>query len=193
MSDFSKCVVYTLQYEGIDTSKGGAYVDHPLDKGGATKYGISLNFAKNVKDLNLMDKDGNSIISKEDIKKLTFDDAVNIYKKYFWDRFGLDEVENNQKAFLVFDASVNHGYKGAAKIVQKSLNKIGFNLLVDGVYGPKTKAALIEADSQKFIQAFQETRTQYYEAIVRANPSQKVFLKGWLNRIKCTTRDLNYV
>ncbi len=193
MSDFSKCVVYTLQYEGIDSSKGGSYVDHPNDKGGATKYGISLAFAKTVKDLNLMDKDGNRIITKEDIKKLTFDDAVQIYKKYFWDKFGLDEVEDNQKAFLVFDASVNHGSKGAAKIIQKSLNKIGYNLLVDGVYGPKTKAALIEADSQEFIQSFQETRTQYYEAIVRANPSQRVFLNGWLNRIKWTTRDLNYV
>lgn len=193
MSDFTKCVHFTLQYEGIDTSPGGAYSDHPSDRGGPTKYGICLMFAKDVRDMNLMDKDGNRVITKEDIKKLTFDDAIKIYKKYFWDRFNLDSVEDNQKAFLVFDACVNHGYRGATKIVQKTLNKCGYNLLVDGIYGPKTRNALINADSQKFIKVFQEVRTDYYYAIVRNNPSQKVFLKGWLNRIKWTTRDLNYV
>lgn len=192
MSDFEKCITKTLRYEGVSSSSEG-YVDHPNDRGGATKYGISCAFVKDTGDVDFFDMNGDLKIDKRDIQLLTFDKAVETYKKYFWDVFSLDEVEENEKAFLIFDAAVNHGVKGAAKLTQRALNECGYNLVVDGICGRKTKQALLVCPKDKFIKAFQDKRTSLYKAIVDKNPSQQVFLKGWLNRISWTTEDLAYV
>ena len=192
MSDFTKCITKTLRYEGVSSSSEG-YVDHPNDRGGATKYGISYSFVKDTGNVEFFDMNGDLKIDKRDIQLLTFEKAVEAYKKYFWDVFELDDIEENEKAFLVFDAAVNHGIKGAAKLVQRALNVCGCSLKVDGIYGPKTKKALQDCAVEDFIAAFQSKRTSLYQAIVANNPSQKVFLNGWLNRVKWTYQDIAYV
>ena len=192
MSDFTKCITKTLRYEGVSSSSEG-YVDHPNDRGGATKYGISYSFVKDTGNVEFFDMNGDLKIDKRDIQLLTFEKAVEAYKKYFWDVFDLDDIEENEKAFLVFDAAVNHGIKGAAKLVQRALNVCGCSLKVDGIYGPKTKKALQDCAVEDFIAAFQSKRTSLYQAIVANNPSQKVFLNGWLNRVKWTYQDIAYV
>jgi hypothetical protein len=53
--------------------------------------------------------------------------------------------------------------------------------------------ALQECGVEDFIAAFQSKRTSLYQAIVAKNPSQKVFLNGWLNRVKWTYQDIAYV
>ena len=192
MSDFEKCITKTLRYEGVSSSSEG-YVDHPNDKGGATKYGISYSFVKDTGDIDFFDMNGDLKIDKRDIQLLTFEKAVETYKKYFWDVFDLDNIVDNKKAFLIFDAAVNHGIKGATKLLQRTLNVCGFELKVDGIYGSKTKRALQECDTEEFVAAFQQKRTSLYQTIVNNNPSQNVFLKGWLNRIDWTNRDIAYV
>ena len=193
MSDFSKCVVHTLSYEGIDSSPTGSYSNHPLDKGGPTKYGISLKFAKGTKDFELFDATKDKRIDSDDIRVLSFDDAVQAYKKYFWDYFDLDTIEDNKKCFVVFDAAVNHGIGGATKLMQKTLVDLGYNVTIDGLYGPKTKAAFVNAQPEDFVINFLDKRESLFRAIVKNNPSQKVFLKGWLNRIENIKRDMKYV
>ena len=192
MSDFEKCITKTLRYEGVSPSSEG-YVDHPNDRGGATKFGISYSFVKDTGNIDFFDMNGDLKIDKRDIQLLTFEKAVEAYKKYFWDVFELDDIVDNKKAFLIFDAAVNHGIKGATKLLQRVLNVCGFELKVDGIYGPKTKRALQECDTEEFVAAFQQKRTSLYQSIVNNNPSQKVFLRGWLNRIDWTNRDIAYV
>ena len=167
MSDFKKCITKTLRYEGVSSSSEG-YVDHPNDRGGATKYGISYSFVKDTGDVEFFDMNGDMKIDKRDIQQLTFEKAVETYKKYFWDVFGLDEIE-------------------------RSLNECGYSLKVDGIFGPKSKRALEECAVEDFISAFQKKRASLYQAIVANNPSQSVFLSGWLNRIDWTNRDIAYV
>jgi len=40
-----------------------------------------------------------------------------------------------------------------------------------------------EAMGDYFLRALIEERRNFYYTIVEANPSQQVFLKGWLNRV----------
>ena len=62
------------------------------------------------------------------------------------------------------------------------------------VVAPKdAKTALQECAVEDFVSAFQEKRIALYKAIVQNNPSQQVFLKGWLNRVDSTSKDLAYV
>lgn len=192
MSDFTKCITHTLRYEGVSENSPGL-VDHPSDRGGITKYGISYEFVKNTGNTNLFDMNFDGKLTKEDIRNLTFDAALEAYKLYFWDYYFLDDIEDNRKAFLIFDASVNHGYKTATKLIQRALNSSGYQLSIDGIWGPKTKASLVDCPVEDFIKNFQEKRRALYKAIVKNNPSQNVFLKGWLRRVDMTDRDLNYV
>lgn len=103
---------------------------------------------------------------------------------------------------LHFDAAVNHGLGGAAKLMQKTINnyaaKAGLKLsvAVDGELGPKSMAALDACIRHKnnlrlICEIYINEREKYFRAIVAANPSQACFLKGWLNRIAKNRRLLS--
>jgi lysozyme family protein len=69
-------------------------------------------------------------------------------------------------------------------MIQKSLANLGFNIALDGIVGPQTKKALHEANAEAFCEQILQIREKFYYRIVERKPSQKVFLRGWLNRIK---------
>lgn len=185
---FESCFPLSLKYEG-----GAKYTNIPQDRGGPTKYGIALNtFAKDTGDLDLFDLDGDGEITANDIKMLNYDRAKEIYKKYFWDKMYLDEINSCKKAFLVFDSTLNHGPSGSCGLVQKTL--IRMNLMsseeYDKDWGPHTRDMLNQADEDSFVSMFQQTRTDYYNAIVAKRPNQSIFLKGWLSRVSQTSADV---
>lgn len=98
-------------------------------------------------------------------------------------KFDLDDEPSDAIALLIFDSAVNHGIGGAASLVQKTLDEMGYKLDIDGKIGPKTLAALHDANPDKFVSTFLSVRERYYRRIVQNNPSQNRFLRGWLNRI----------
>jgi lysozyme family protein len=83
------------------------------------------------------------------------------------------ELVNQEAQAMLFDISFNMGQKTAIKLAQRALG-----LEDDGILGNITKNALKGLDKAKLYQA----RVNYYQAIVNNNPSQKKFIKGWLNR-----------
>lgn len=177
MADYRKCIPVILKHEG-------GYCEDEHDAGGATNWGVSLAFAKDTGDLELFDKDDDGDIDRLDIRKLTIEDATRAFKKYFWDKLKLDDEPSNRVALTIFDAAVNHGIWNCSNMVQKTLVDIGFNIAIDGKIGPKTLKALHAADEQIFCNEFHNIRERFYYKIVERKPTQKVFLKGWLNRIK---------
>ena len=186
MANYEKVIPLTLMYEG-----GDKFTNIPEDKGGATKWGVSLLFIRDVDDL-MFDLDGNGRLDENDIRIMTEHIASLGFKKYFWDRpYGLDYLESDKKAFVVFDAAVNNGPGNATKFIQRAANVIGMNCDVDGKFGPKTAKCLKEAPTDEFIDAFLDIREAFFWNIINRNPSQRVFIKGWLNRIKNIRRDLN--
>ncbi|MBD3728742.1 MAG: hypothetical protein IE933_03470 [Sphingomonadales bacterium] len=177
----------------------GGYVDDPSDRGGATKFGISLRFLKAE---GAFDEDGDGFadfdldfdgdIDGADIRKLTPGDAQFLYHRCFWQVLDCESFPVPIGEML-FDQGVNGGNAAAKKLLQRAINacqaRRGQNLIeVDGQLGVATREALdrvIHANSigmAGLVEAFREAVRDRYRQIVRRYPSQKRFLRGWLAR-----------
>ena len=102
----------------------GGYVDDPDDPGGETRWGISKRSYPNL-----------------DIKNLTKEAALDIYKRDFWDGSGaLIEDIDQATAMVLFDMALNSGAKTAIKKLEETLH-----VAQDGVIGPQTRGALADS------------------------------------------------
>lgn len=159
MADFYEAIPYLL------TSEGG-YVNDPLDSGGETNFGITLNTARGAGYTGSM-------------RDMTRDQAMEIYRQNFWT--GLDDVQDQAVATAILDLRAN-GVGYATRIVQNALNSIGFSVAVDGGWGPETLGAVNQADARTLIQTMASLSAAHYQAVVNAHPEQEHFLAGWMNR-----------
>ena len=99
------------------------------------------------------------------------------YKKEFWDKAKLDDVVSQQVANEIFIAGVNMGMKKAVMLAQRLVG-----VTQDGVAGPKTIAAINKFDDEVFDETYDMLENDYYEAVIAANPSKRIYAKGWRNR-----------
>jgi lysozyme family protein len=152
----------------------GGYVNHPLDKGGPTKYGVILSVWRQYG----YDKDEDGDIDEEDIKLLTEEDARQITRKIFWDYFQADKITNQSVAEFIVDWGYNSGRKTAAKKLQRVLN-----IDVDGIVGANTLRAINNGNQRELFNDLKASRLAFIESIVARKPDQKVFYRGWKNRI----------
>jgi len=152
----------------------GGYVNHPMDKGGPTKYGVILSTWKQYG----YDKDNDGDIDAEDIKLLSEDDARYIAKKIFWDFFQSDSIHNQSIAEFIVDWGYNSGRTTVAKKVQKLVN-----VPEDGVIGTQTLNAINSTEQSTLFEALHVERINFLNNIVKNNPRQAVFHEGWMNRV----------
>ena len=153
MATFELAIPIVLRHEG-------GYVNDPADPGGETNFGISKRSYPDV-----------------DIKNLTQNEAMVIYRTHWWDRYNYGAIIPQAVANKIFDMAVNLGASRAHKIVQKVLQ-----IDQDGIVGPATLAELNTQSSLKVIVGLQDTQAQFYRNLVLADPSKQKFLQGWLNR-----------
>jgi lysozyme family protein len=155
----------------------GGFVDHPADRGGPTRFGITQA---------ALARHRGRAVSAAEIESLSLDEARQIYRQDYYQRPRIDRLPAGIQPF-VFDAAVNHGPQRAIAFVQQVCNLAGFgSLVVDGICGPRTSRAAHDAAwamKDWLLAALVEERRNFYQAIVRADPSQAVFLEGWLNRL----------
>lgn len=159
---FEKIFNYLIYVEG-------GYTDDKYDKGGKTKYGI-------------IELEARKYGYKGHMKDLTLELAKEIYFKKYYKKNRLEEIDNDEVALSICDWTVNSGAWGLKK-AQQTLNELGYNLVVDGIFGTKTLQALNTVDVNKFLELYHEKQRLFYNNIVKRNPTQKKFLKGWLNRV----------
>lgn len=171
MASFAAAIPETLRFEG-------GYVDDPADPGGATDYGISLRFLKGE----LLDLDHDGDVDADDVRGLTPEAASEIYRHFFWDRFGYGRIADQRVANKVFDAGVNIGPPRAIRLLQRSLCACGHPVEVDGSFGDKTLAAVNGSDPVRLLREMCQEHATYYRTLVELKPQLGKFLKGWLRR-----------
>lgn len=151
----------------------GGFVNHPNDKGGATNKGITIGTFSYYRRLKGLPQP-----SVEDLKDISNEEWKNILKTLYWDRWKADQINNQSIANLLVDwvwASGVYGIKYPQQVL---------GVVVDGIVGNRTLTAVNEYPDQKgLFQKLWDRRKQHFENIVQRDPSQKVFLNGWMNRL----------
>lgn len=175
------------QYLDELIKREGGYVNNPVDRGGATKFGITEAVART-----------NGF--KGSMKDLPLDVAKAIYKKQYWTAPRFDQVNtiSSEVAEELLDTGVNCGTGFAKPLLQRALNllnnqgKAGFpDLVIDGVYGSETLRALKtylakrgKEGEKVLVRVLNIMQGQRYIEICERNPSQEQFFYGWIsNRI----------
>ena len=146
----------------------GGYVNDPNDAGGETNFGISKRSFPDV-----------------DIKNLTREKAVAIYRTSFWSKHpDLEKLDSQEIATKTFDLMVNMGPARGIRILQEAINDANAACVVgaDGRMGPETVRRANELDEAKLLKAMQVSAARFYCGIVQRKPTQEKFLRTWLLR-----------
>lgn len=156
----------------------GGYVDHPDDRGGATNYGVTQQ--------TLAEYLGRAV-TKDDVRDMDIELAREIYRKNYYYGPKIDRLPEPIQSFI-FDCAINHGPVRAIKFVQKVCNAAGVAdpIGVDGKMGPATERAATSTQNGLglvFLNELIEERRNFYRGIVERDPSQEIFLAGWMNRV----------
>lgn len=164
--------------------KEGKLSTNSADRGGITNYGISIRF---LKLLPLIDADinGDGHVNEADIRALTGNPSAvaQLYRKYFWDHYRLDECRHPRIAIKMFDMLVNMRSVMAVKCVQYALRACNTPVLEDGILGSQTFAAIANIqDERNLLAPIRSEAYGVYKLIVAADSSQAQFLGGWKNR-----------
>lgn len=170
MTDFEKAMKFTFEHECVYVKGHWGdmnYVkseNHAKDPGGLTKYGIDKRSHPNV-----------------DIENLTQEQATEIYRKEYWDKYHCDQLEWPLN-HVHFDNCINAGGGQAIKFLQRVCQTVD-----DGAWGPNTKAAVTAACKVRGTEtvALQviEAKREFYKALAKKDPEQYgEFEEGWLNR-----------
>lgn len=165
----------------------GGFVNDPDDPGGATNFGVTIHTMRRLG----LDLDGDGDIDAADVRRLSLEQAVGIFKRHYFVRPGIAQLPEALQA-SVFDMQVNAG-NNAGKILQRLVNDSGFGpLRVDGAIGPKTAAATercFAAMGDLMADAYGIARRNYYYAIADRRPASRKYARrrdggkgGWIKR-----------
>lgn len=164
----------------------GGYVNDPDDPGGATNFGVTIHTMRSLG----LDLDQDGSITPADVRKLTQEQAIEIFEKHYFEKPLIAMLPDVLHA-TVFDMYVNAG-ANAIKILQRLLRDMGHTLTVDGVLGPKTIGAAQTAymsAPEHLADAYGIARRNYYFRIADRRAASRKFARtraggkgGWIKR-----------
>lgn len=171
------------QFINKTIAKEGGYVDHPDDKGGATKYGITEAVAKEWGFHGPM-------------SELTEEIAHSIYFHSYWIKPRFYDLNEHSEliAWEVFDTGVLCGTGTGIRFLQQALsafNQSGTlypDLSDDGVLGSKTLSALEAYLDHRgptgevvLLKALNCLQGAYFIKLAELREQNESFVYGWIN------------
>lgn len=147
----------------IEDEGGSKSTNDPLDRGKRTQFGISEASNPQV----WLDN------------KVTEEEARAIYEQKYVRGPGFDKIPDSHSRlrYQLVDFGVLSGPRLAIEKLQAILG-----VVVDGVFGVKTLAAILQEDPKVINNKLVAERARMIGRIVSKNPAQAKFLAGWLNR-----------
>ena len=103
-------------------------------------------------------------------------EIASFYRREFWNKSKCDELPGIVDR-VVFNLAVNMGIPRVNRFLQTAVSAVA-----DGIVGPKTLAAVANADPLKVKASILEQARQYYIKLAEQE-QYKPFLNGWLNRL----------
>lgn len=162
--------------------KEGGYSNHPSDRGGPTRWGVTQSVARQ-----------NGYFG--DMRHYPREMAVAVYLKKYWQQPKFDSIGliNILVAEEMFDTSVNMGPSWGAIFLQQALNGLNMqgklypDLVEDGDIGPATRTALQKylkkrgkEGEQVLLKAMNILQGARYFSISKARSKNEDFLYGWI-------------
>lgn len=157
---YARCEPLEEAFEG-----GATYTNNPKDRGGPTKFGITL--------VALSEWRGRPCTA-DDVKALQQPEVRAIYRGKYWDAVKGDQLPAGVD-LIVFDAAVNTGRGRAAEQLQTALRLNH----VDRIIGSVTLLAVASADPVALVEAIRVQRQAFYRSL----DGFPTFGRGWLRRL----------
>jgi lysozyme family protein len=169
MTALEQALIFVLQWEG-------GYVNHPADPGGATMKGITQRVYHKYR--------AEGRLGTRAVKLISDDEVRDIYQEQYWNAGNCHRLRNRLD-LTQFDTAVNMGVNRATRMLQEASG-----CTADGRFGPATLAAADSCELRLTLERYCEIREGWYRNRTVERPDQKVFLKGWLNRMKALREQL---
>lgn len=167
-------------------AREGGFVDDPDDPGGATQHGVTIHTLRRLG----LDLTGDGAVDVADVRAMTPARATALFIEEYFRKPGINRLPEPLWP-PVFDMQVNAG-STAVRILQRLLNDMGHNLVVDGKIGPMTVRAAHAADAAApghIADAYGIARREYYYALADRRPASRRFARardggkgGWIRR-----------
>ena len=165
----------------------GGYVNHPSDRGGPTRFGITEAVAR-------------AHGYRGAIRDLPVGEARAIYRRLYWLRPKFDRIAKRSPniAAELFDTGVNMGPAVAVTFLQRALTALNRgaadypDLVPDGRIGTATMSAFdrfldVRGDrpgQEVLMRALEALQGERYLRLAERRPANEAFLYGWLaNRV----------
>lgn len=157
----------------------GGYQNKRSDKGNRNSKGqyVGTNFGISARLMEDLLKRPPTVL---DMKSITPSKASEIYKKLFWNKIRASEIKSQAVAEMLVDHGINAGTGTAVRIMQNLLNtKFGKNLVVDGISGRNTIAAINSVNPYILVNDYGLARIKHYESI-----GNNSWINIWKKRVK---------
>ena len=148
----------------LDREGWPKYTEHPFDRGGPTKGGITIRTLESWRQRRC---------TRKELQRLKKSEAMDIMKRLYAESNGIQRLEGHFIQPQVVDNAILSGPMLAVKVL---------GVTADGICGTKTMQAVESSRPDQLSRSLAVMRALRLARFAVQNPEQMVFLVGWLTR-----------